>query len=363
MSHIVIDARIINTSTGTYVERLLHYLQQIDSTNHYTILIRSSDKDFWRPSAPNFTTKFADYADYSFAEQLGLLKLLNSLRPDLVHFCMPQQPILYRGKKVTTIHDLTLLKEYNSDKNYFMYKFKQQVGKFVFRKVALESTELIVPTEYTKRDVLDFVSIDENKLHVTYESADVGIYKITPYDIPYKKFLVNVGQHSDYKNIRRLAQAHQKLLAKHPDLGLVLVNKPTEALLINERLFKERGYKNIHFTHEISKGQRDYIYQKATAYVTPSLREGFGLGGLEAMGFGLPVLSSNATCLPEVYADGALFFDPLDVDDMATKIDRVLSDEKLRRDLIKKGLSRHTWFSWERMAKETLAVYMKALQQ
>ena len=88
---------------------------------------------------------------------------------------------------------------------------------------------------------------------------------------------MNVGNHSDFKNVVRLAEAHQKLLEKHPELGLVFICKQTDAVRINERLFEERGYKNIHFTHYIRNSQRDYIYTKAAAYITPSLREGFGL--------------------------------------------------------------------------------------
>lgn len=361
--HIVIDARIINTTTGTYVERLLHYLQKIDTTNRYTVLIPTKDKEYWQPSAKNFSVKFADYANYSFAEQLGFKTFLDQLDADLVHFCMPQQPIRYKGKKVTTIHDLTLMRVYNSDKNYFIFKAKQLVARYVFRKVARDSVELIVPTEYTKRDVIEFADVPAEKVHVTYEAADIGQYELVPYEVPFKRFLINVGRHSDYKNTVRLAEAHQKLLATHPDLGLVFVNASDDAVEANDRLFKERGYKNIHFTHKSMKGERDYLYTKAIAYVTPSLYEGFGLGGLEAMGFGLPVLSSNATCLPEVYGSGALFFDPFDTDDMATKIDMVLSDENLRQDLIKRGKARHASFSWEKMAKETHDVYMQAFKK
>ena len=158
--HIVIDARIISSSTGTYVVHLLKYLQKVDTNNRYTVLVRSEDKDYWVPTAKNFSVAIADYADYSFEEQLGLKRKIESLQPDLVHFCVPHQPIWYKGKKVTTIHDLTLLKVYNSDKNFLIYKFKQLVGKFVFRKVARDSTEIIVPTKYTKNDLLEFVKID-----------------------------------------------------------------------------------------------------------------------------------------------------------------------------------------------------------
>jgi hypothetical protein len=80
--HIVIDARIINSSTGTYVERLLHYLQAVDSDNSYTVLVPSKDEQFWTPTASNFTVKTTDFANYSFGEQFGFNKFLDSLHPD-----------------------------------------------------------------------------------------------------------------------------------------------------------------------------------------------------------------------------------------------------------------------------------------
>ncbi|HSX30380.1 MAG TPA: glycosyltransferase, partial [Candidatus Saccharimonadales bacterium] len=86
-----------------------------------------------------------------------------------------------------------------------------------------------------------------------------------------------------------------------------------------------------------------------------------GLPGLEAMMHGAPVASSNATCLPEVHGDAAHYFDPLDVTDMATKIGEVIDNPKLRAELIKRGRAQAAKYSWQRMAKQTLAVYKKAL--
>lgn len=358
---IVIDARIINSSTGTYVERLLHYLQKIDQKNNYIVLIPSTDRNFWKPNNPKWQVKFCDIPNYSLSEQTKFKKFLDNLKADLVHFCMPQQPIFYKGKKVTTFHDLTLLRVYNSDKNWLIFKIKQLIGRMVFKSVAHSNNAIITPTNHTKNDLVDFAKINPNKVFVTYESADIGIYKLKKYPLPFKKYILNIGRHSDYKNNVRLAEAHQKLLAKHPNLGLVFVNKIDEATQNNKDLFEGRGYKNIHFTDKISKGERDYIYRHATIYATPSLFEGFGLTGLEAMGFGLPVVSSNTTCLPEVYADGVIYCDPKNIADIAEKIDFLLSNPKECKALIKRGLKRHTQFSWEKMAHETLAVYQKVL--
>lgn len=360
--HIAIDARIINSSTGTYVERLLHYLQDIDTKNHYTIIVPSKDKDFFKPHAKNFTVITADFKNYSFGEQIGFKKLLDTLRPDLVHFCMPQQPILYKGKHVTTVHDLTLLQTYNSDKNWFIFHFKQLVGKFVFKHVAKTSAHIITPTNWVKNDFQKFSNIPTKKISVTLEGADVFIDKLEPYKHPFKHYLLYVGQQSDYKNIKRLGDAHHLLLKRYPNLGLILVGKKTDAHKANEEYFKEKGYKNILFTGFIEDAQRDYLFKNCTVYVFPSLMEGFGLPGLEAMGYGAPVASSNATCLPEVYGDAAHYFDPTNTEDIVRAIDEIISNKKLREDLIQKGYAQRKKYSWQRMATQTYEVYMSALK-
>lgn len=111
----------------------------------------------------------------------------------------------------------------------------------------------------------------------------------------------------------------------------------------------------------VSDAELKWLYQHATAYVFPSFSEGFGLPALEAMVHGVPVASSNATCLPEVCGDAAAYFDPASPADMAKTIAMLLSDSKLRADLIKKGYTQASKFSWERMATQTLEVYKMVL--
>ncbi|HET7827329.1 MAG TPA: glycosyltransferase, partial [Candidatus Saccharimonadales bacterium] len=111
----------------------------------------------------------------------------------------------------------------------------------------------------------------------------------------------------------------------------------------------------------VSEGQLRWLYENTAAYVFPTLSEGFGLPALEAMIHGAPVVSSQATCLPEIYGQAALYFDPRSVKDMALKIDQVLSDPRLRTDLINTGRAQAARYSWQRMAEQTLAVYQKLL--
>ncbi|HEX6416331.1 MAG TPA: glycosyltransferase family 1 protein [Candidatus Saccharimonadales bacterium] len=360
--HIAIDARIMNSSTGRYVERLVYYLQEVDTTNTYTVLLPSKDLDFFKPTNPNFTVMAADFKNYSWAEQTAFKAFLDELKPDLVHFCMPQQPVLYTGKHVTTVHDLILLKTYNSDKNWLVFHAKQLVGRFIFKHIGKTSEHIIVPTQFTKDEYLDFAKIPASKVTVTYEAADVFADKLEPYEHPFKKFIMYVGQQSDYKNIRRLGDAHQKLLEKHPDLGLILVGRKNASAKKTEEYFTKKGYKNILFTDFIKDEQRDWLYTQCEAYVFPSLMEGFGLPALEAMGYGSPVVSSSATCLPEVYQDAAHYFDPKDIDDMARAINDVLTNDKLRESLRVKGSQQIKKYSWKRMAEQTHAIYLDALK-
>lgn len=361
--HIVIDARIINSSTGTYVERLLTYLQQLDKVNKYTVLVPTKDKNFWKPTSKNFRLKTIDIPNYSLKEQLEFNAILRQLNADLVHFCMPQQPVLYKGKKVTTIHDLTLLKTYPSDKNKVAFKVKQFIGGFVFKSVSRKSYKIIVPTDYVRSDLIRTLGTDPNKIVVTYEAADMVKSGPKKYHQPYNRYILYVGNQSDYKNIKRLGDAHQKLLKKYPDLGLILAGKLDTAAKNNQTYFEQQKYKNIKFTGFVSDAERDWLFENAEAYIFPSLSEGFGLPGLEAMNYGTPVISSDATCLPEVYGTAAHYFNPTSVNDMTRAIDEVLSDKKLQRRLSTLGKEQVQKYSWQKTAKETLAVYKDALSK
>ena len=115
------------------------------------------------------------------------------------------------------------------------------------------------------------------------------------------------------------------------------------------------------FTGFITDSQLRWLYENCQAYMFPSLSEGFGLPGLEAMVHGAPVISSSATCLPEIYGNAAQYFNPLDVNDMADSINKVLSDSRLRNYLIERGFKQANKYSWQRMAEETLKIYEKAL--
>ena len=176
-----------------------------------------------------------------------------------------------------------------------------------------------------------------------------------------KDFIMYLGRPTPHKNLGRLIEAFEILQRTHPDLYLVLAGKKDFNYEIHEKNVHRMGLKHVIFTDFIPDDQLRWLFEHCRAYIFPSLSEGFGLPGLEAMLHGAPVVSSNATCLPEVHGDACEYFDPLSVEDMASKIASVIDDETKRSNLIEKGYVQAGKFSWSRMAQQTLEVYEKAL--
>ncbi|MGH7249722.1 MAG: glycosyltransferase family 4 protein, partial [Minisyncoccia bacterium] len=333
---IVIEARESGTSTGRYVDKLVEHLHKLDSKHKYIVLAKPHRVAFFKKIAPKFKTVECQYKEFTFAEQIGLLKQLNKLKPDLTHFTMVQQPIFYRGKTVTTMNDLTTVRFREPSKSTPVYIIKWYVYRWVNKIVARKSTALLTFTEFVKDDVAKYAHVNSRKITPIYLGANEIIAKAEPVEgLEGQRFIMYIGRSFVHKNLPRLIDAFALIRQSHPGLRLVLAGKYDDLYKRIDKFAQQKGIKNIVFTDFVSEGQLRWLYENTSAYVFPSLSEGFGLPGLEAMIAGAPVVSSNATCLPEVYKDGAEYFDPYDVEDMAAAITRVLDDEKLRASLVR----------------------------
>lgn len=365
MSHIVIDARIRRSSTGRYVDRLLEHLQKIESKNTYTILVEKDDP--WQGSADNFTPLPCPYKQFSFnpLEQIAFAWKLYRLRPALIHFTMPQQPFLYLGKRITTFHDLTFL-SYPRQKHKSSFKFKMGFVLYMnlLKYVARLSKKIIVPSKFVASDLAAYQPSTKAKIVVTYEASEPSITaKAKPLSGVVKPFIMHVGSPFPHKNIDRLVESFSLLKKDHPSLQLVLPGK--KEFYFNElqdKLTDNPLRDDIIIPGFISDEELKWLYENAECYVLPSLSEGFGLPGLEAMVHGCPVVSSNATCLPEIYGNAAHYFNPEDTEDMMRKITGVITNKKLRDSLVKSGHNQVKKYSWQRMAEQTLKVYNDALR-
>lgn len=364
MKKIVIDARISGTSTGRYVDKLIEYLAKAEPEYDISVLTRSHRLEFMKEIAPKFTVIASDYPDFSFGEQLGLAKQIYSLKANLVHFPMVQQPILYLKPKVTSMLDLTTVRYTNPTKNPVVFKIKQLIYWVVNWIAAKLSRQIITISNFVRDDVSKSFHVSKHKITTTYNAADFIHDKPVPVEaVADSPFIMYVGRPQPHKNLHRLVDALKILREKNPDLKLVLVGK-TDALFeeLAAYVAQQDLSEAVIFTGFASEGQLRWLYEHTKAYVFPSLSEGFGLPPLEAMMHGAPVASSNATCLPEVQGDAALYFDPNDTRAIAVAVQKILSDPKLSQELIQKGKKRVQQYSWARMAEQTLAVYKKALK-
>lgn len=363
MSRIVVDARKIMSTTGRVVEETLRYLEELDTTNEYIVLVYKKEKDYYKPKNPNFKVMVADFPHYSFAEQLGFNRLLRSLKADLVYYNMPQQPLLYTKTAVTFVHDLNLLHVKENDMGKVELVIKKAIFAVLLWIVARRSKHILVPTEYTKNDLIKFARIPAKRVTVTSEGLiEVGRFEPVP-QFAKQPFITYLGRAEPYKNNRRLILAHQSLLAKHPKLNLVIIGRVDELRRADMEWVKANGYKSVVFTDWLTDEQAAWLYKRAEAFVQPSFMEGFGLPVLEAMQQGVPVASTNATCSPEVYGNGAHYFDPSSTEDMARAINDILTDKKLRGELVKNAYQQIKKYSWPAMAKRVYTVFKQVLQQ
>lgn len=363
MAKIVIDGRELRTTSGRYVFKLIEYLQKLDHKNDYLILIKPKDDD-WQPISPNFKKVICPYKEFSWSEQLILNRQLKSLKADLIHFAFPQQPILYKGKTITTIHDLTTLRFINPSKNKVVYKIKQRIYKFVIKKATDKASAVITPSNFVKDDITKSLSINSAKITVTYEAADKIKEDAQPIaSLINTPFIVYVGRPMPHKNLKRLILAFEIIKKFNPELKLVLAGKKDVNYQLLEKWVNKKSINQVVFSGFVSEAELKWLYQNCRAYVFPSLSEGFGLPGLEAMVHGAPVVAARSSCLTEIYGQAAEYFDPMSVNSIAKAINQVISSPSRRLELISLGQKQAGQYSWLKMAEQTLNLYQKLLNK
>ncbi len=380
-----IDARFygsVGKGLGRYTEKLIKYLEELDHANEYFIFLRKENFDEYQPSNTCFQKVLADYAWYSFDEQLRFPWLLRSFRLDLVHFPHFNVPLLYRGPFVVTIHDLILLHfptRRATTLHPWWYRVKFWAYRMVIGHAVRKSRKIIAVSEYTRGDIEKYYPRTKGKIVVTYEAIEPFCYMadqsramsilsrlgLLTRDADnssgrfdrgiIKPYLLYVGNAYPHKNLETLVSSLQR--SDTPDIRLVLVGKEDYFYQRIQSLAREKHPERIIFAGFVPDNELDILYRFARAYVFPSLYEGFGLPPLEAMGRGLPVVAARATCLPEILGDAAYFFDPSVSQSFSQALARVWTDEALRKNLQAKGYERIQHFDWRVMAERTLQIY------
>jgi glycosyltransferase involved in cell wall biosynthesis len=296
------------------------------------------------------------------AEQTLLPRAARRARLDLLHNLFTTAPALPGVRQVTTIHDLIYKRFPEAHSGVRTLGMRALVPLSAKR-----STRIIAVSESTKSDVVSFLGVDPGRVDVTYEASGfTGAVDPKPeaalrerHSLGDAPIVLSVSAHRPHKNLERLIDAIAAI-----DRPFVLVvpgyATPWEGDLaahVRRRGLQER----VRFLGWLGDAELEGFYASATCMAFPSLAEGFGLPVLEAMARGLPVASSNATSLPEVAGDAAVYFDPLDLPAMTGAIERLLGDSELRERLAVAGREQAAKFTWEKTAEGTRRSYERAL--
>ncbi len=369
MRHIIIDARLYgskHTGIGRYTKNLLKALIKLPNFKKYKftlIIYKNLENEIKKDLGKNFNYITTNIKHYSLKEQLFLPFLIYKLNPDLVHFTHFNKPILYSKKSVVTIHDL--IKHFSkgkntTTKNQFLYQIKY-FFYLILTKITITQNQIIVPSNFWRNFLIKKYHLKNSQVITTYEAVDPFFLANAKNETIIKNpqnYLVYTGNLYPHKNIIVVLKALQKL----PNIKLKIICARD---FFSEKLAKQIDHlhlkKQVEFLGYLDDQQFKEVYKNALALVHPSLMEGFSLTGLEAMTLNCPVISSNSSCLPEIYSNSVLYFDPNNSDELVEKINQLKDDQKLRQKLINLGHQQIKKYSWGKTAKETMAVYEKLL--
>ncbi|MCL4532304.1 MAG: glycosyltransferase family 4 protein [Actinobacteria bacterium] len=362
---IAIDARLVSYiqgGTSRYTVSLVRAMAALGTSHELVVLEgrKARGNPGWPEDVERRRLRTPPHHRY---EQLTLPLELLALGADLLHSPDFIPPFRRPCRSVITIHDLAFLR-YPGLLTQESAGYYGQVGR------AVESAEQIIAvSEATRRDILELLKVDPAKITVVYEAAADDCIPLSETEVAAhrrrlelpERFILFVGTIEPRKNLALLLKAFARVWEKLR-VPLVVVGRNG---WLYETVFQTRdllGFGDeVMFVGPVDGEQLVYYYNCAACLVLPSLYEGFGLPVLEAMACGTPVVTSNVSSLPEIVGNGGLTVDPSDQDGLADAIVRVLSEDELHSRLSQQGIQRARRFSWDRAARETFAVYRKAL--
>jgi glycosyltransferase involved in cell wall biosynthesis len=299
---------------------------------------------------------------------IGRLSLEMVVKPPDVLFVPAHSlpPVLPRAS-VTTIHDLGYL-HFPGEHPPVTRWLRRESNRWSARR----ATRVIAISEATRDDLFRFDHINPDRITVVHhgrapwfqpihDPTQIAVVRSRHgLDRPYFLF---IGTLQPRKNLERLLAAFDTVAAERPDLLLALVGAAGwQPDRLQSALARVRARDRIRLLGYVDDADLPPLLSGSLGLAFPSLYEGFGLPALEAMACASPVLTSNTSSLPEVVGDAGLLVDPLDVRAIADGLRRLAGDAAFRRDLGERGLARSAAFTWERAARETLAVLNTAYQ-
>ncbi len=360
-----IDARKLHDfGIGTYIRNLLRQLARLDRDTEFVLLCRPEDAESLASLGNNFRPIVETAANYSIAEQVRIPLAVRREGVTLFHAPHYVLPPLVPCKSVVTIHDCIHL----MFPQYLPNRLALAYARTSIRLAAQRATRVLTVSESSKRDILRFVDTEPDKIDVIYNAYDErfgvepreeDVVRVRERYQLHDEFVLYAGNVKPHKNLERLIEAFDRVRKRGLDhLKLVIIgDEISKYTSLRRAVHKHQLHKYVRFLGYLPEETLAVMYRLAGVFVFPSLYEGFGLPPLEAMASGTPVVTSNVSSLPEVAGDAAVLVDPYDPESIAGGIERILTDETIRRMLRQKGIARAKQFSWEQSVRRVREIY------
>jgi len=345
-----------------YIESLLTSLLKVGREHEF----------YYFYNSPDFKGKYLEANEVVLKSSSKLVwdyyqipKAVNKYGIDVMFFPKNVLPFFVDCKSIIVIHDLAYyIPELNAypliDTVYMRLMIKSSVKR---------AHHIIAISENTKKDIIKYTGVEEDKISVVYEAPDrkfgqifdkteLDIIKIE-YNLP-EQFIFCCDTITPRKNTARLLAAFDLIKDKIPHKLVLTGGVSWKSKTVSDMVDSMKD--SVIKLGYVPDGDMPLLYNLADLFVYPSLYEGFGLPPLEAMACGCPVITSNTSSISEVVGDAGVMVDPYNIDDLAKAMYDILTNDALRENMTKKGLERAKMFSWEKTARETLKVCKEVLR-
>lgn len=351
---VAIDARMVEASgIGSYVRGLLSGLpEEAGGTDRFVAIGSPELLRSWSIPVISATAPI-----YGLREQWQVARAFARSRAPLLFVPHYNVPVRAVTRSLVTVHDLIHLKF----PQFLPSRLALTYARFLLGEVVPRARAILTVSENSKRDLVEMLGIPAAKITVTYSAAGEGFRPRTDDEVrPVLErwgldpgYLLYVGNLKEFKNVPFLVDAYAELRGTTADLPpLVLVGRN----FIPGFDARLRTAPGVIWLSAVRSEDLPFLYCGATAFLYPSLYEGFGLPPLEAMASGTPVICSNRGSLPEVVGEAVILFDPESRSELGAAVERILRDQGLRERLRGAGLDRAGIFNWKRTAGLTWRV-------
>ncbi len=361
--HIVIAAwhlRNFNVGLGRYARELIAALGRVDQINHYTVLMPDSHEEFLVRPNVRFRTVRLPIFKRRMWEQLAPLF---GGACDILHFPYDSCVSWKRSAFMVTIHDLKPLVVGARPRRR---NLNERIESLFVGDRWSKIDYVVTDSACSQRDILAYLPVSAGRVSVVFPGVDLARFcppepAAAP---PERPFVFCVAGDDPMKNVEMLVDAFARMpTSLQARYDLVLAGDVQKRPVVRERVRAHGLEGQVRFPGLVNDAALVELYQAASLFVFPSRYEGFGLPVLEAMACGCPVISSHASSLPEVVGDAGLLVDPSDVDGLARTMSEVLQDATRSAELRARGLAQAGRFSWDRTARDMVALYTRVAGQ